>query len=143
MACLASLSEELTVNIFRGSLLKGREVCKEIRNNLWRSGTNYEPLFLRLACHTCNGKDIAFLESFRSVTVLIPFEKESPESIHAISVCKDLSIDTLQELTASDIRTASETSRTSIFDTISCLISLTNIPLPRCDVLSDILDKNT
>ena len=141
---ILSLPSQLYPDLFKGSVLKCRLVCKKIRDEMWNVGSIENPIFFRPISRQFSRSTkrykLSFVRKFRYARLLIPFEPTSKEGIILLKHCKYRQIGTNQELTISKVQRATRRGCESVYFLIENLMcELT--PLPPDDVLEEILDS--
>ena len=132
------LPPSLYPDLFKGSVLKGRSVCKTIRDALWSAGTEACPLYFRPISEELETFETGFLSKFSHVQMLIPFKPGSIEARKSISRFQSQQLKFIQELTVSDVRRARKEGLASVFSLIDKLMSQSS-PLPCDRVLEKLL----
>ena len=135
------LSDEIICEIFRGTILKGRLVSKDILSKLWSAGSVNRPIFFRpaVAFTRPTRNDLAFLSRFRFAILLVPYAADSQEARELAMAARDFSIITMQEITVADVKKAA---RAGFEETCSLIdgIVTSNIPVPSLSVLQHIME---
>jgi hypothetical protein len=132
---LLSLPVNLYPDVFQGSVLTGRLVCKQIRDGLWNAGSEAMPLFFRPISQEYWEYKIELLRKFSHARVLVPFESKSIAGKYLIKKSRSLQLKTEQELTLSDVKRAKGKSILSMINKLM----YRNTPLPSDQVLHEIL----
>ena len=140
-AMLGFLSDEITCEIFRGAVLKGRLVSKDILRKLWSAGSVNRPIFFRpaVAFTQPTSNDLAFLSRFSFARLLVPYEADSQEARELVMAARDFSIIAVQEITVADVRKAASAGFEETCSLIDKIVT-SNIPVPSLSVLQHILD---
>jgi hypothetical protein len=104
------LSSELTGEIFYGSVLKGRLICKDTLHKLWSVGSESRSIFFRLTPVPNRDYSVrmAFLSRISAARLLIPHDSKSAEASDLIATTRDFSVVTVQEITMTDVMKATQ-----------------------------------